>query len=120
MPVARRCLTLTKAGRPQISSAQCSLHQFIANTDRFALGHGAKTLLWTAQTDGSGIPAAEALLGGFGDPAIPRSPNAIAAGIAAVPKPQTYALLLAGLAAVLAAVRFGPHARQDAGRSGRV
>ena len=101
----------------------------VVNTDSFALGHGAKTLVWTALTDASGIPALGASMGGFGyiasfdagkgpfsailgnqssvlgDPAIPRSPNAIAAGISAVPEPQTYALLLAGLASVLVAVR---------------
>ena len=96
----------------------------IVDADRFALGQGAKTLVWTAQTDTAGIAALGASLGGFGysaayaagkgpfsaalgngssylgDPAIPRSPNAIDAGIpllTAVPEPQTYALLLAGL-----------------------
>ena len=104
----------------------------IVDADRFALGQGAKTLVWTAQTDTAGIAALGASLGGFGysaayaagkgpfsaalgngssylgDPAIPRSPNAIDAGIpllTAVPEPQTYALLLAGLAAVAGGLR---------------
>ena len=104
----------------------------IVDADRFALGQGAKTLVWTAQTDTAGIAARGASLGGFGysaayaagkgpfsaalgngssylgDPAIPRSPNAIDAGIpllTAVPEPQTYALLLAGLAAVAGGLR---------------
>jgi len=96
----------------------------ILNEDRFNLGFGAATLTWTATTDQSGI-AMDANGGGFsyktlfapgkgpfsaglgngesfiGDPAIPLSPNAIAAGIgapSAVPEPGTIALILAGFA----------------------
>lgn len=96
----------------------------ILNEDRFNLGFGAGTLTWTATTDQSGI-AMNANLGGFsytslfapgkgpfsagfgngesfvGDPAIPLSPNAVAAGIGApnsVPEPGSIALILAGFA----------------------
>ena len=113
----------------------------IVDADRFSLGQGAKTLVWTAQTDTAGIAARGASLGGFGysaayaagkgpfsaalgtgtpflgDPAIPRSPNAIAAGIpvlTAIPEPQTCALLLAGLAVVAGGLQS--KARRQAGR----
>lgn len=112
----------------------------IVDADWFALGQGAKTLVWTAQTDTAGIAALGASLGGFGysaafaagkgpawtalgdstsflvygrsvlsDLAIPRSPNAIAAGIpilTAVPEPQIYALLLAGLGVVAGGLKL--------------
>jgi hypothetical protein len=96
----------------------------ILNEDRFNLGFGAGTLTWTATTDQSGIamnanrsgfsytalfaPGKGPFSAGFGDgelfigdPAIPLSPNAVAAGIGApssVPEPGTIALILAGFA----------------------
>ena len=99
--------------------------------DRFGLGFGARTLIWSAQTDSAGI-ALGASLGGFnygadfaagkgpfsaalgnlqsliGDPAIPLSPNAVSADITPlnpVPEPPIHVLLLIGLAAMAATLR---------------
>lgn len=99
--------------------------------DRFSLGFGARTLIWSAQADGAGI-ALGASIGGFnyaagfaagkgpftatlgnlqsrvGDPAIPLSPNAVAAGIAPlapVPEPPIHVLLLIGLATIAVRLR---------------
>ena len=98
----------------------------ISTGDRFNLGNTAGALIWFATSDLSGI-ALDASLGGFGyqtlygpgkgpfsatlgnlssfhgDPAIPLSPNAIAAGIApvsSVPEPESYLLVLLSLVAV--------------------
>lgn len=97
----------------------------IVATDLFNLGHSAEALVWDAQTETAGI-ALGATLDGFGfqstfgpgkgpfqgtlggggtiagDPAIPLSPNAIAAGILpldvpSVPEPATLALLALAL-----------------------
>lgn len=95
--------------------------QVVAN-DIFGLGSGAHALVWTALTDNSGI-ALGATLGGLsyestfgpgkgpfsttfgggwvvlGDPAMPLSPSAIAAGIApsAIPVPAAVWLFNSGL-----------------------
>jgi PEP-CTERM motif len=85
--------------------------------------HGSQTLLWTAQTDTAGI-ALNGNKGGFGfiatfsagyapysvsyptlgtfhgDPPIPLSPLAIAAGIQPVPEPHSALLLALGLGAL--------------------
>lgn len=97
------------------------ISQVVAD-DIFGLGSGAHALVWTALTDNSGI-ALGATLGGFsyestfgpgkgpfsttfgggwvvlGDPAIPLSPSAIAAGIApsAIPVPAAVWLFSSGL-----------------------
>ena len=106
-------------------------YQILA-TNTFNLAN-AVTLQWSA-TDDSAFIARDASLGGFsfhtayapgkgpfqsgfgsndvfaGDPAIPMSPHAIAAGIgnaAQVPEPATGVLMLAGLGALLARRRAG-------------
>lgn len=98
----------------------------ITNIDTFSLGQGAGTLTWSAASTGDYI-ATGASLNGFsydtafapgkgpfqavigsgtsiiGDPAVPLSPKAIAAGIqgatppSQVPEPQSMLLILAGL-----------------------
>jgi hypothetical protein len=100
----------------------------IVNTDLFQLGNNAEILDWT--TANQGIAAGSSLTGfGYlssyapgkgpfevtfmtgntfdGDPGIPLSPNAIAAGIVAlpVPEPETYTLMLAGLGLIGVAIR---------------
>lgn len=105
----------------------------ITSTDTFSLGHGAGTLTWSAASTGDYI-ATGANLNGFsyntafapgkgpfqavigagtsiiGDPAVPLSPKAIAAGITGapppsqIPEPQSMLLILAGLG-LLAASR---------------
>lgn len=103
----------------------------ISSTDVFNLGFGAKAIVWEAVTDNAGI-ALGATLGGFGyessyepgkgpysftlgngttsygDPAIPLSPNAVAAGISPlsnVPEPEQYLLNLVGIAALATRLR---------------
>lgn len=98
----------------------------IVDTDTFELGFGARTLTWSAG-DVANYIATGSQLGGFsyntayapgkgpfqailaegssmiGDPAVPLSPNAIAAGLqpldtgTSVPEPQSLLLMLAGL-----------------------
>lgn len=108
----------------------------IVAEDIFELGHGAQALVWSASIDDAGI-AIDASLNGFayealfepgkgpfsatlgngnamyGDPAIPLSPNAVAAGILPLnplPEPPSYLLMLAGIA-ILAMARpiYGSH-----------
>lgn len=103
----------------------------ISSTDVFNLGFGAKAIVWQAVTDNAGI-ALGATLGGFGyessyepgkgpysftlgngttsygDPAIPLSPNAVAAGIlplSNVPEPEQYLLTLVSIAALATRLR---------------
>jgi hypothetical protein len=118
----------------------------IDSSDRFELGHGAQTLVWStteagiasgwsklgfmeptpaAQLSGFGYTAAYSPVKGpfetttsqgysyVGDPALPGSPDALASGLtsslpvitAAVPEPQTYALMLLGLGVIGATAR---------------
>lgn len=98
----------------------------ISSNDLFSLGFGAKAIVWQAITANAGI-ALGATLGGFGyeagfepgkgpysftlgnntttygDPNIPLSPNAVAAGITSlnsVPEPEHYWLALVAIAAL--------------------
>ncbi len=109
----------------------------VVSTDMFHLGSGASALVWTAAADDARI-AMNATLGGFGydanygpgkgpfsatnglgdtmlgDPAIPLSPDAAAAGIlptSPVPEPESYLMVLAGIAVVAGSRR----ARRSAG-----
>lgn len=90
----------------------------IVNGNTFGLLN-ANTLIWRAVGDGDGVAPGSSLSGFsyaanfgagkgpfsvtnafgssyFGDPAIPLSPAALAAGISAVPEPTSLAMLLAG------------------------
>lgn len=102
-------------------SSPASWNASIENADLFGLGNGAEVLHWSTM---SNPVAVDATLSGFGyyatyfgakapfqtvtvngltamgDPLIPASPQAIAAGLvpaAAVPEPQSFALILFGL-----------------------
>jgi hypothetical protein len=90
----------------------------IINTDEFSLGNNAEIIDWVTS---SNFIATQSTLSGFGytstyapgkgpfetlnqinslflgDPAVPLSPNAIAAGIQPIPEPETYAIIVAGL-----------------------
>lgn len=105
----------------------------VSTTDTFELGAGAGTLTWSS-SDPAHVIAIGGALGGFsynsiyapgkgpfeavlrngasviGDPAVPLSPHAVAAGllpigtVSPVPEPQSWMLLLAG-AGMVAAMR---------------
>lgn len=105
------------AGLANITDPQGWKHE-IVNANHFGLLN-ASTLIWRAIGDGDGVAPGSSLSGFsysanfgagkgpfsvanafgsiyFGDPAIPLSPAAQAAGISAVPEPSAFAMLLGG------------------------